>query len=628
MINPTGLLNERDSQLRSRARSAIEDLRAELASFGAAKEDLDTLRQAARDLDELFLLVIVGEFNAGKSALINALLGADLLEEGVTPTTTAINILRYGLNPSHRWIGQHVLEREFDHPLLRDVAVVDTPGTNAVLREHEELTEQFVPRSDLVLFVTSVERPFTESERAFLEAIRRWGKKVVLVINKIDLLRHPGDLEQVLEFVGQNVQALLGFRPLVFPVSALRAREAEGTGRQSDGETERTANSEQRTEQDSEFRTQDSSQSSVLSPQSSLSPNTHPPTPDPDFERLSRFLTDTLTAENRVKLKLSSPLSVASRIAEKYEAGARSRLELLAEDAKTGESIENQLSYYREDMHSQITSRLHEVENIVYDFSQRADHFFDETFRLGRVFDLINAEKIRGEFERQVVSNTSDRIDQSVEAISRWVVDREVQLWAGVADELSRRRQASPEGVILGDLGGNFETSRRELIQNVSRSARQVLATYDRDREARVLGEIMREAVVQTGLAEASAVGLGALVVAMLGTAAADVTGVLAGALVAGLGLYIIPARKSRVQKQFRERAEQLRWRLKDSLSKQLNTELASSVERIQTAIAPYMRFVRSEQQKVSEFHDRMTEVQNEMGALVREIGTPSLEES
>ena len=71
---------------------------------------------------------------------------------------------------------------------------MDTPGTNAVLREHEALTREFVPRSDLVLFVTSADRPFTESERAFLEAIRDWGKKIVVVVNKIDILETEDDL--------------------------------------------------------------------------------------------------------------------------------------------------------------------------------------------------------------------------------------------------------------------------------------------------------------------------------------------------------------------------------------------------------------------------------------------------
>ena len=77
-------------------------------------------------------------------------------------------------------------------PLLRDIHIVDTPGTNAIMREHERITAEFVPRSDLVLFVTSADRPFTETERAFLEQIRGWGKKVVVVINKIDILESDG----------------------------------------------------------------------------------------------------------------------------------------------------------------------------------------------------------------------------------------------------------------------------------------------------------------------------------------------------------------------------------------------------------------------------------------------------
>ena len=63
-----------------------------------------------------------------------------------------------------------------------------------------------MPRSDLVLFVTSADRPFSESERAFLQQIRDWGKKVVIVVNKIELLTTEAEQRQVLEFVRQNAQ--------------------------------------------------------------------------------------------------------------------------------------------------------------------------------------------------------------------------------------------------------------------------------------------------------------------------------------------------------------------------------------------------------------------------------------
>ena len=66
-----------------------------------------------------------------------------------------------------------------------------------MIREHEAITADFVPRSDLVLFVTSADRPFTESERQFLAVIRDWGKKIVIVLNKVDLLESGAELEQV-----------------------------------------------------------------------------------------------------------------------------------------------------------------------------------------------------------------------------------------------------------------------------------------------------------------------------------------------------------------------------------------------------------------------------------------------
>ena len=93
-----------------------------------------------------------------------------------------------------------------------------------------------MPRSDLVLFVTSADRPFTETERAFLEQVRGWGKKVVIVINKIDILVNESERETVRNFVTESADSLLGFSPEVLPVSsrlALRAKSVNsGLGRQ------------------------------------------------------------------------------------------------------------------------------------------------------------------------------------------------------------------------------------------------------------------------------------------------------------------------------------------------------------------------------------------------------------
>src|SRR5438876_9513002 len=220
------ILTDQQIEIRAAERAALQQLQAAIRPLEPQEDDLNALKQAEADLEELFLLVVVGEFNSGKSSLINAMLGAEVLPEGVTPTTASINLLRYGPQAGERPISDFVVERTYPADFLRDISIVDTPGTNAIIRRHEELTRNFVPRSDLVLFITSADRPFTESERGFMDTIREWGKKIVLILNKIDLLQSQDELDRVLAFIEDNSVTLLGQKPEIFPVSARIGRRA------------------------------------------------------------------------------------------------------------------------------------------------------------------------------------------------------------------------------------------------------------------------------------------------------------------------------------------------------------------------------------------------------------------
>jgi GTPase Era involved in 16S rRNA processing len=106
-------------------------------------------------------------------------------------------VLRHAEEPVQRSRKDGVFETGYPNEFLREISIVDTPGTNAIIRHHEDLSRGFVPRSDLVLFVTSAERPLTESERGYLELIRDWGKTILLVINKADLLADGEKREEV-----------------------------------------------------------------------------------------------------------------------------------------------------------------------------------------------------------------------------------------------------------------------------------------------------------------------------------------------------------------------------------------------------------------------------------------------
>src|SRR5215210_1292746 len=497
------ILDERWWGLADRERALLERLVEFLGGFGAPTEDASLVRRKLGDLEELFLLVIVGEFNSGKSAFINALLGAGLSEEGVTPTTDRITVLRHSPELTERELREGVLEKNYPHALLREIAIVDTPGTNAIISHHEELSRGFVPRSDLVLFVTSVDRPFTESEREYLELIRDWGKKILLVLNKIDLLRGKEKREEVRSFVEEGVRSALGLKPPIFFVSAYLARKAKTTGPGLESEALLQASG---------------------------------------FEALERYITDLLDEEGRVRLKLESPLGVVEELVRRYGLAVDERMGLLEDDFKMSENVESQLEAYREDMKRDFEARMAEIENIILSMNERGDEWFEENIRLANVRELVQREKVQDRFQREVVANTEGLIDERVEELIDWMVDRNLKQWRAIVEYVNRRRQVRYNEQIIGEVGDNFEYNRSQLLHSVGKNATDIVQRYDREYESQQLALSLQGAVAQTAAVEVGALGLGAAFVAVATTAVADVTGITAALLIASFGLFILRA--------------------------------------------------------------------------------------
>ena len=555
------ILSQKQSQILKEERAALERLQIALAGWEVTAEDQKTLQRSLRQLDELFLLVVVGEFNSGKSAFINALLGERFLPEGVTPTTAQIYILHHGETADQQVTEEGVVSLSHPAEFLREINIVDTPGTNAIIRRHEQLTQEFVPRSDLVLFVTSADRPFTESERSFLEKIREWGKKVIVVLNKIDLLAEA-EVGQVIAYIRENALALLGFTPEIFPVSAKTALRAKLAGSQGE-------------------------RSALWA--------------DSRFEAVETYILRTLDEKSRVQLKLSNPLGVGERLAGQYRGLAQERLSVLAGDLSAIGNIEGQLETYRADMQHDFRYRMADVENVLLAMSNRGMLYFDETLRLARVIDLLNTQRIQGEFERKVVADAPQQIEEEVRGLIDWLVDKDLRQWQATLEYLeSHMAQVhDEEDRIIGRVGGPFEYNRRALLDSVGRAARDVVRTYDREAEARKLAEGVRDAVAGAALMQVGAVGLGVLLLAILHTALLDFTGILAAGSLAVVGLLILPAKKRRAKNELHDKLEDLRQRLMKAMSEAFEQELGRSLQRLREAIAPYTRFVRSEQQKL-----------------------------
>ena len=556
----------------NQARQLLGELRDALTRFGATAEDLDALASSIHQLDEFFLLVIVGEFNAGKSAFINALAGQKVMPEGVTPTTAQIHVLKYGETVGVTTDDQGIRVVTAPAELLRDVHIVDTPGTNAVIREHEQLTAEFVPRSDLVLFVTSADRPFTETERAFLQSIRDWGKKIVIVVNKVDIFERESELEEVLGFVRESARRLLGITPEVFPVSARLALRAK------QGEPGQWTSSR--------------------------------------FEALERFVRETLDEGNRFRLKLANPIGVGQALAQRYAQIADERLLLLRDDLALLDDIERQLEVYRQDLARDFELRMTAVEKVLLDMEARGHAYFDDTLRIGRVMDLLNRARVQKEFEDRVVADAPRHIDRRVTELIDWLIDQDFRQWQAVTSRLADRTRDHGSRVLGAPEVGTFHQDRSRLIDSVGREAQRVVDTYDKQREAAAIADQARTAVTTAAAAGGAALGLGTLITLAASTAAADVTGILMAGVIATLGFLVIPARRKKAKAEMKEKVSALRERLAMALRTEFERAQEQSGTRIGQAVEPYSRFVRAEQARWTDARKTLTSLRDRAGSF------------
>jgi small GTP-binding protein len=567
----TRILSGAEDELLREERRILGRLRTALARFDAAPEQQQALERSIEQLDELFLLVVVGEFNSGKSAFINALVGSRVAEEGVTPTTSQINVLQYGdtLDRRVREANLHVITAPAE--ILREIHIVDTPGTNAIIREHEAITTEFVPRSDLVLFVTSADRPFTETERAFLEQVRGWGKKVVIVVNKVDILEGEQQIEEIRAFVAENARTLLGFSPEIFPVSsrlALRAKQ---------GDPSAWAASR--------------------------------------FEALERYIRETLDSPGRVQLKLLNPLGVGAALTDRHAAVVRDRAALLKDDFATLDEVERQLAMYEADLMRDFEFRLADIDRILLQMEQRGHEFFDDNMRIGRVMDLLNRSRMQQGFEQNVVADAPQHIERKVGELVDWLVDADLRQRQDVTRHLAERRRQYQDRIV-GDDSGRFHYDRTRLIDSVGRESQRVIDSFDRRKEARELADGARNAVAAAAAVSAGAVGLGAIVTIVATTAAADVTGLIMASVLAALGFFILPAKRERAKEEMRRKIGGVRERLSDALHAQFAQEIRKSGERIRESIAPYSRFVRAEGEKLRTTEQELREIGAELASL------------
>ncbi len=225
-MNP--LLNQDLQSKRAQLEELVKDLHDLTIHIGHS-ELAQTVSELRNRLHEPFMFVIVGEVKAGKSSFINALLatGKEVTKVAPQPMTDTIQQIIYGEKEEIVSINPYLKKILLPVEILRDIAIVDTPGTNTIVEHHQEITESFIPASDLIVFVFEAKNPYRQSAWDFFNYIHSdWRKKIIFVLQQKDLMSAE-DLAVNVQGVTEHAEKKGINNPTVFAVSAKQEQEGQ-----------------------------------------------------------------------------------------------------------------------------------------------------------------------------------------------------------------------------------------------------------------------------------------------------------------------------------------------------------------------------------------------------------------
>ena len=594
---PSSFLSVGHAQVLADERQLLLKLHSVLVSMDAPRDTLDLLRDLQLRLDDIFIITVVGEFNAGKSSFINALLGQKVLKTGVLPTTSTVCLIKGTSStasstasaPPASWLLDDVQEMVLDSSFpWSHTAILDTPGTNALTARHELLTTSIVPRADLVLFVTSAERPVSESETKFLKKICQWGKKIVVILNKVDVLADDDEKQRVANYVRNQVGATMSQFGSndndlqIFPVSsrlALEAKIVAGEG---------------------------------MDPSLSSSA---PIWQQSGFEVLQNYMRGVLSREDLVQSKLATPLGVADRLVVDSLLTVAQRATALESDQRVLEMIDQNQVAFEAEILRDVKYLRQSVSSLVLQTMLRVDSFLERKVSIFAPSLLLDAAALQREFEATVVADLRRPMEDLVRDVGD-LVEQRSRAQASAVFQFVGERQGPGRGM-MGQVTevqpGSFERARLLALDRLRLDARQILEKRDLKQDSAAMSQSIHSAALQT----VGVQGAGALTALLAAVSIIDITGLFAGAVTGALGLGILPFRKSQARAALEEKVAALQTLLDASIEHHMERELLGRVaEIIKTSIGPYRRFVTIEAAKNAELEKQLVHLRQ----VAREI--------
>ncbi|GAB4840767.1 hypothetical protein Ancab_021529 [Ancistrocladus abbreviatus] len=566
-------------------------------------EEVSLLKDAVAQLDEPFLLVIVGEFNSGKSTVINALLGGRFLRDGVVPTTNEITFLRYA---EFNFDGQQRCERRPDGQyicylpaqILKEMVIVDTPGTNVILQRQQRLTEEFVPRADLLLFVISADRPLTESEVTFLQYTQQWKKKVVFVLNKSDLYQNPSELDEAVKFVKENVQRLLNSELVtLYPVSARSALEAKILS--SDDSRDHA----KRTMTDSYQSTQ-------------------------NFYEFEKFLYSFLDGSTdagleRMKIKLETPIRIAERLLSACQTLVTQDCRYAKQNLASVEELINSVKVYAVKMENDSISWRRRMLALVGTAEARVLKLVESTLQLSNMSlaasFAFKAEKsapvpATSSIQNEIISPALENAQELLGEYSTWLQSSNACEARQCKESLEKRWSSLVDPLNQGE--SDYDTSLMKVDDRSLNSIQKYSATAASKLFDQEIREVFLGAFGGLGAAGLSA----SLLTSVLPTTLEDL---LALGLCSAGGLLAIsnfPARRQKMVDKVKRIADAVRHEVEEAMQNDLAEAIENVEKYVQVIAKPYQEATQERVDQLLEIEGELENVEKKLQSLQIEL--------
>ncbi|KAL5561669.1 hypothetical protein UlMin_031416 [Ulmus minor] len=597
-------LEDREKQFIEREKLVLLKAIKVIQKAAPLMEEVSLLADAVSQIDEPFMLAIVGEFNSGKSSVINALLGSRYLKDGVVPTTNEITFLRYselGSGEEQRCErhpdGQYICY--LPAPILKEMNIVDTPGTNVILQRQQRLTEEFVPRADLLIFVMSADRPLTESEVAFLRYIQQWKKKVVFVLNKSDLYQNAHELEEALSFIKENTQKLLNTENVrLYPVSARSALDSKLSASSDYGKEFGKLSS-------SDFQWKINS-----------------------FDKFEKFLYSfldgsTSTGMERMKLKLETPIGIAERLLSSCEILVRQDCRYAKQDLASINEIISSVQDYAMKMESESISWRRKALSLIDTAKSRVMVLIEATLQLSNI-DLVSSYLFKGENSGTMPATSKVQNDVIGPALTdaqkllgeyvTWLESnnlREGRLYKETLEK-SRSSFVSPNSQLY------FETF--ESLRKVNGLSLGVIQNFSGTAASKSFDQEVREVFLGTfgGL---GAAGLSAsLLTSVLQNTLEDLLAL--GLCSAGgyLAVLNFPARRRGMIDKVKKTADALAFELEEAMQNDLSEALEKMENFVKIVAKPYQDAAQVRVENLLGIQDEISNIEKELQKLQIEI--------